>query len=90
MWGAGPDKPLLVEIKPMSVIASALDRLSQSIGQLENSVESRLANSASLEESLRQELAASQAREADAAQNAENLARRLDNVIRRLEGVLEG
>lgn len=74
----------------MSVIASALDRLSQAIGQLENSVENRLANSATVEEQLRQELAASQAREADAAQNAENLARRLDNVIRRLEGVLEG
>jgi hypothetical protein len=74
----------------MSVIASALDRLSQSIGQLENSVEARLANTASVEDALRQELAASQSREADAAQNAENLARRLDNVIRRLEGVLEG
>lgn len=74
----------------MSVIASALDRLSQAIGQLENSVETRLANTASVEESLRQELQASQAREAEAAQNAENLARRLDNVIRRLEGVLEG
>jgi uncharacterized membrane protein YccC len=74
----------------MSVIASALDRLSQSIGQLENSVEARLANTASVEDALRQELAASQSREAEAAQNAENLARRLDNVIRRLEGVLEG
>lgn len=74
----------------MSVIASALDRLSQAIGQLENSVENRLANSATVEEQLRQELAASQTREAEAAQNAENLARRLDNVIRRLEGVLEG
>ncbi|HRJ62212.1 MAG TPA: hypothetical protein PKZ97_07465 [Azospirillaceae bacterium] len=74
----------------MSVIASALDRLSQAIGQLENSVENRLANSATVEDQLRQELAASQAREAEAAQNAENLARRLDNVIRRLEGVLEG
>lgn len=73
----------------MSVIASALDRLSQAIGQLENSVENRLANSATVEDQLRQELAASQAREAEAAQNAENLARRLDNVIRRLEGVLE-
>lgn len=74
----------------MSVIASALDRLSQSIGQLENSVEARLANTASVEDALRQELAASQSRESEAAQNAENLARRLDNVIRRLEGVLEG
>lgn len=74
----------------MSVIASALDRLSQAIGQLENSVENRLANSATVEDQLRQELAASQTREAEAAQNAENLARRLDNVIRRLEGVLEG
>jgi hypothetical protein len=74
----------------MSVIASALDRLSQSIGQLENSVEARLANTASVEDALRQELAVSQSREAEAAQNAENLARRLDNVIRRLEGVLEG
>lgn len=74
----------------MSVIASALDRLSQAIGQLENSVENRLANSATVEDQLRQELAASQVREAEAAQNAENLARRLDNVIRRLEGVLEG
>lgn len=74
----------------MSVIASALDRLSQAIGQLENSVEARLASTATVEDSLRQELAASQAREAEAAQNAENLARRLDNVIRRLEGVLEG
>jgi uncharacterized membrane protein YccC len=74
----------------MSVIASALDRLSQSIGQLENSVEASLANTASVEDALRQELAASQSREAEAAQNAENLARRLDNVIRRLEGVLEG
>lgn len=73
----------------MSVIASALDRLSQAIGQLENSVENRLSNVASVEQALRQELSDAQAREAEAAQNAENLARRLDTVIRRLEGVLE-
>lgn len=73
----------------MSVIASALDRLSQAIGQLENSVDQRLANTANLESQLRQELSEAQAREAEAAGNAEHLAQRLDNVIRRLEGVLE-
>jgi septation ring formation regulator EzrA len=73
----------------LSVIASALDRLSQAIGQLENSVDNRLSNVATVEQSLRQELAEAHEREAEAAQNAENLARRLDTVIRRLEGVLE-
>ena len=74
----------------MSVIASALDRLSQAIGQLESSVDQRLANTADLESELRRQVAEAQAREAEAAGNAEQLAQRLDNVIRRLEGVLEG